>query len=59
MGTSGFPQRLVVPLMIAVYGLLLFGLRIVSLDGTDVDGDILLASFSCIGSVVTWSIDVG
>ncbi|GEM_PF-6465813 len=59
MGMSASTSRLMVPAMIVVYGLFLFGVRVALLDGGDVNGDIVLASFTSIVAAVTWAIDMG
>jgi hypothetical protein len=50
-------SRFFVPSIVVLYGLFLFGVRIITLIGNDVSGDILLASFTCSGAILTWVID--
>jgi len=50
--------RLIVPTMFVVYGLCLFGARIITLGYIDIYGDGLLALLTCAGAILMWVVDI-
>lgn len=58
MLNSILTSRSYVPIMIIVYGLFLFGLRYFTLGCNDVNMNILLVTFTSVGAIFTWAIDI-